>query len=218
MGPTSAFGVFNALQASTFNITSSRPCIGILSRLALVIFWTWVNLLPFAIDNQREAAAIKEDGVNKPWRPLPSGRVEPAQAKTIMLALYPIAFLVSTRVGGTRQCLALVALGYWYNDCKGGDKSCIVRNMINACGFVCYTSGAMEVALGSQLPLSLDILKWFLITGLVVFSTVQSQDMYDQAGDSLRGRRTVPLVLGDGPSRWTIAIPMVIWCWFVPWY
>lgn len=37
------------------------------------------------------------------------------------------------------------------------------------------------------------------------------QDMADQEGDRARGRGTMPLVLGDWPARWTIAVPVVFW-------
>lgn len=42
--------------------------------------------------------------------------------------------------------------------------------------------------------------------------------MYDQPGDSAAGRKTVPLVIGDGPARWTIAIAMAVWSWVGPVY
>lgn len=35
--------------------------------------------------------------------------------------------------------------------------------------------------------------------------------MYDQAGDGLRGRKTVPLEIGDHYARWSIAIAMAVW-------
>jgi len=35
--------------------------------------------------------------------------------------------------------------------------------------------------------------------------------MYDQTGDKLRGRRTDPIVMGGGPARWSIAMPIVYW-------
>ena len=109
-------------------------------------------------------------------------------------------------------------LDYWYNDCGGADSSCLIRNFINACGFISYSSGAMEVALGFSLPFKPALLSWFAILGAVVFSTVQTQDMYDQAGDSLRRRRTVPLVIGDSLSRWIIAYPVIFWSLVCPWY
>ena len=37
------------------------------------------------------------------------------------------------------------------------------------------------------------------------------QDLPDQEGDALRGRRTVPLDIGDGPARWSVAIPVFVW-------
>lgn len=56
----------------------------------------------------------------------------------------------------------------------------------------------------------------------VILTTVHTQDMYDQEGDAARGRQTLPLVIGDGPARWTIAFWMLVWgasCpafWHVP--
>ena len=186
----------------------------ILGRLPRIAFWCWINLLPFAIDNQRQSAAIKEDGENKPWRPIPSGRMSKTQAKWLMWSLYPAAIVASMMLGGLKQCLALICLGWWYNDLGGADHSCITRNFINACGFLCYASGATEVAsrtglLGS--PFKPIAWLWFAIIGAVVFTSVQSQDMYDQAGDGLRGRKTVPLVMGDNHARWSIGIAVSIW-------
>ena len=219
IGPKTAFGIFNSLHAPAFDLPG-LPYSTVLKRLPLVVFWTWINLLPFSIDNQRQPQAIKEDVMNKPWRPMPSQRMDPRRAKILMLGLYPIAILSSIHIGGLRQCLCLICLGIWYNDLGGADRNPVIRNLINSCGFLCYTSGAMEVAYGSWVPLSPGSLlfRWFTVIAAVVFTTVQTQDMYDQAGDSLRGRWTVPLVVGDWSSRITIAIPMAFWSWFGPWF
>lgn len=212
VGPKTVFGVMNALSAPVFGIGTAPDNIWSGRRALLVAFWTWINLLPFAIDNQRQPAAIAEDSLNKPWRPMPSKRFTPKQAKQIMFTLYPVAGLTSLYAGGLRQCIALMALGYWYNDRGGADSSWIVRNLINACGFVCYSSGAMEVALGYPLSWQPRLILWFFMIGAVIFSTVQTQDLYDQAGDKLRGRNTLPLVVGDAHARWMTVIPMGFWC------
>ena len=219
VGPKTVFGIFNSLHASAFDL----PCLRystVWQRLPLVLFWTWINLLPFSIGNQRQPEAIKEDGINKPWRPMPSQRMTTRQAKIWMLGLYPLAITSSVYFGGLRQCLCLICLGFWYNDLGGADHNPVIRNLINSCGFVCYTSGAMEVAYGSWIPLSpgSPLFRWFSVIATTVFTTVHTQDMYDQAGDSLRGRWTVPLAMGDGPSRITIAIPMAFWSFFGPWF
>ena len=98
-------------------------------KALLVAFWTWINLLPFAIDNQRQPAAIAEDSLNRPWRPMPSNRLTQKQARQIMFTIYPVAGLTSLYAGGLHQCIPLMVLGYWYNDCGGADISCVVRKL-----------------------------------------------------------------------------------------
>lgn len=200
--------------------TNSSPLIfDVAQRLPVTIFWAWINLLPFTIANQRQQDSIKEDSENKPWRPLPSKRLTPHEAKSTMMIFYLIATLSSLYVGGIWQCITLVALGYWYNDLKGADNSCIARNFINACGYLCFTSGTLQVASDASVALLRPVAyQWLLTIGLVIFTSIQSQDMYDQAGDSLRKRCTVPLVIGDSAARWTIAISVGIWSCFCPWF
>ena len=221
IGPSTAFGIIGALSGPALlaNASSSGSSLKILSRVPAAAFWSWINLLPFAIENQRLPAAIREDSINKPWRPLPSKRVLPEEAKTLMLALYLLALLFSLALGGVWQCLALMLLGYWYNDLKGADNSCITRNFINACGYISFTSGALEVTSNSHtsaMSVYSAEYSWFFTVGAVVFTTIQSQDLYDQAGDKLVQRWTVPLVIGDSAARWSIAVPVMFWSYFCP--
>lgn len=217
--PGFAFAIFTTRAAPVFDISPAPQTTEIVRRAAPAIFWLWINLLPFTIDNQRRPDSISEDRLNKPWRTMPSKRMTPSQARTLMFCLYPLALATSLRIGGTAQCLTLMALGFWYNDLHGADNSCVVRQLINACGFHEFTSGALDVLLGGRqqaLPISLKL--WLLVIAAIVFTTVQTQDMYDQLGDGLRGRRTIPLVAGDTLGRWSIAVPMSFWCIFCPWY
>jgi len=57
------------------------------------------------MDNQRQAESIEEDKFNKPWRPLPSGRMSAGQATKLMLVFYAIALAISAYMGGLSQCL-----------------------------------------------------------------------------------------------------------------
>lgn len=182
------------------------------------MLWTWINLLGFTIGNQRLPAAIQEDALNKPWRPLPSKRITEAEACIALRASYAISLLLSLSLGGFRQSLALLLLGYWHNDLGGADSSCVTRNLLNAFGLVSFASGAMEVALGFALPVKASLVSWFVIIGAVVFSTIQAQDMYDQEGDRLKGRRTLPLIIGDRLARWTIVGPVMLWSLICPLY
>lgn len=100
-----------------------------------------MNLLPFAIGNQKSSDAIEEDKINKPWRTPPSGRMTTQQAGRLMLITYLVALGLSSMTGGLKQSVvALVILGTWYNNFAGADSSCLPRNLINALGYTCFIS------------------------------------------------------------------------------
>ena len=218
VGPGFVFGVTNALAGAEYGLKTSEEGTNraALQRLPLILLYVWLNLLPFAISNQISSDAIKEDRINKPWRTLPSGRMTPEKAKRLMLIFYLFALGLSSVTGGLKQSVTLVFIGTWYNHFAGADSSYLVRNLINALGYVCFTSGAMEVALGFSLPVKTRLVEWFGVIAAVIFTTVHLQDMYDQLGDRIRGRRTVPLVIGDGPARWMTAITMIFWGYLCP--
>ena len=68
----------------------------------------------------------------------------------------------------------LIVLGYVYNDLHGADVSCLVRNLINAAGFISFASGAMQVAIGDGAAALQLLGRWFLVTACIVVSTVQT--------------------------------------------
>ena len=216
VGPSLVFGVTNALAGAEYGLESPEEIGAGFQRLPLILLYVWINLLPFNISNQTSSDAIKEDRINKPWRTLPSGRMSPQQAQHLMLAFYLFALGLSSMTGGLKQSVTLVFIGTWYNHFAGADSSCLVRNLINGLGYVCFTSGAMEVALGFPLPVETRLIQWFGVIVAVIFATVHLQDMYDQLGDRIRGRKTVPLVIGDGPTRWMTAIAMIFWGYLCP--
>lgn len=78
----------------------------------------------------------------------------------------------------TPQSLILIILEYWYNDLEGSERSCITRNLINASGFMVYSSGALAVALNGEVP-SAKLYQWQLLVCTVVARTGHSQDMAD---------------------------------------
>ncbi|KAI1461568.1 UbiA prenyltransferase family-domain-containing protein [Annulohypoxylon moriforme] len=226
MFPQSIFGAITAYAACMFGQPHvSHGTIGwLLVRYPLALFWTWSNLLPFNIFNQFSEEAIEEDRINKPWRPLPSGMISREQAASIMWKHYVAAIIISSNIGGLRQTLSLIFLGTWYNACGGADKSFIIRNLINAAGILSFATGAMEVALGNTLLMNEPSIQWMSILASVIFTTVQTQDLYDMEGDSIRNRKTMPLVIGDSWTRWYTALTISIFSvvcpayWSMRWY
>ena len=211
--PSTIFGILGIVAQLT-----GEPVVGIpaiLQRTPRVFLWTWLYMLPFNISNQRQPSAIKEDLLNKPWRPLPSERLTPKHAKVLMLCSYSTAVVFSLFFRGTRSCLALMLLGWWYNDLNGAE-SCWIRNFINAAGYLTFVYGAVEVAVGSQVHLTEKGHLWFLLIGGIIFSTVHIQDIPDLEGDAARGRETLPLVIGEMRARWSIAILVPIWSLLAP--
>lgn len=215
--PETAFGICSALSGPIITSNNSPNAISVLQRIPLVILWVWINVLIFDLANQRLPNSIIEDSINKAWRPIPSGRLTACQARRLLLAVLPIAILVTYYTGGMEETIVMNTLMYMYNDLGGADENFVVRNLINAAGFICYSAGAIRVACGhGECSLNEKAYQWLAIIGGIVFSTLQMQDMADQEGDRARNRGTLPLVLGDWTARWTIAVPVIFWSFACP--
>ncbi|OCL04254.1 hypothetical protein AOQ84DRAFT_256364, partial [Glonium stellatum] len=216
--PSTAFALFNGYaKFSSDSITSGMACFMLARRTPFVLIWAWVNCLAFNVNNQRRAWSIEEDRINKPWRPMPAHRLSEPGAKILGVTAYSTALLVGSVVGGgTIQSAFLLILGYLYNDLRGGDKNVFARNVLNGFGFTSFASGALDVAM--QFRTDLETLSWLLLIALVVSTTIHTQDLYDQAGDSAIGRRTLPLVIGDSISRWMATFFITIWSWMCPFF
>ena len=210
--PKVLFGVATLLSGRNLTI-NSRPTISTVIRcIPLIMLWTWINLLPLDISNQRSAESILEDKANKPWRPIAAGRLTAQEARVLMFGAYAVAIFVSLRLGCPLECVAIMLLGWVYNVMEGGNQSLLARNLINASGYMLFASGTAKVACAySGTKMRQDSLSWLFLLGGVIATTIQFQDLYDQEGDAMRGRRTIPLIAGDRMARLTIIIPVAIW-------
>jgi 4-hydroxybenzoate polyprenyltransferase len=176
--------------------------------LALAV--VWVNLLIFDISNQRSPVAVEEDKINKPHRPLPSGRVTCKGARRLLLVLLPVALAFGWVMGVWEESLLLAAATWLYNDLGGSDENWILRNLLIAIGYGLYSSAALRVMVGSAHQLTTMGVHWVLLITLVMFTTQHICDIKDAEGDRIRGRRSAPIVLGDGWVRWSVAVPVVV--------
>lgn len=218
MFPTAIWGLFNALSGPYLTTNSKPSAITILRRFPIALLWTWIVLLPFCINNQRTPDAILEDKINKAWRPMPCQRLTPLQAKRLMFTIWAGGCLLCYSMNAVVPWAMLFLLGFVYND-LGGSEHLFIRTLINGLGFQTFGWGASIVVSESRdYALNWNAALWFPVVGMVVFTTVQTQDMYDQEGDLERGRRTLPLVVGDGPARWTTALAVSTWSCFCPFF
>ncbi|KAK8018991.1 UbiA prenyltransferase [Apiospora marii] len=232
--PNTAFGVFGALSGSLLavppgsssdmsSITSTNDQRRLRLRLLLLrlpatIFFNWSNLLIFDLANQRLPDSVREDALNKPWRPVPRGLLTSTQMRQAMLLAIPLVLAANhfwLHVGV--ETTLLFVLTWLYNDLRGGDESWVLRNVIIAAAFGVYNLGSLKVAGGVGAGGSVETkmtplgMAWVVVISGVILATMQVQDLKDVAGDRSRGRLSAPLVLGDRLARWTIALPVLFW-------
>ena len=207
--PNTMFGCFGALSGSILTAQTAGSALDIFKRLPFVILFNWSNVFIFDLANQRHSESIKEDRINKPWRPLVTGRVSAEQTRRLMLVAIPVVFILNFTFGVWRETALLFVLTWVYNDLKGGDE--VIRDLIISIAFALYNHGSLKLAAGVRTSLNEKGLTWIGIISGVILTTMQVQDLKDQAGDKQRGRRTGPLFLGDKTSRILIAVFTLVW-------
>lgn len=216
--PTTLFAVFGAVAGATISTNTSPNLIAIFGRVPSILLLVWSNLLVFNIANQRLPDAILEDKLNKPSRPLPSGRISASQARRLLLIALPVVLALSFYLGPWQETLLLFSMNWMYNDLKGCDEDFVTRNLLIAIGHGLYNSAALRIACGVDSSITRLGIYWIILVSCIIFTTGHIADLKDQAGDKTRGRRSVPLVLGDGVARYAIALPVIVWSITCPFF
>ncbi|KAJ7463964.1 UbiA prenyltransferase family [Mycena latifolia] len=192
------------------------PPTALFYRFPRLILWVTFFVYFFTLSNQ--IVGVDEDRVNKPDRPIPSGKVTLAGAKRrviVVLGAFLVVSMVSPRLLPEWICWVLTT------------------------GFLCFTSAGnhwfgknnVGMTLGTWALLSAswrsispytprtqdDIVGIALWTGL----SIQLQDLRDLGGDLATGRKTMAVVYGDILARRIIAyfiLPAaiaVLWFWSI---
>ena len=100
-----------------------------------------------------------------------------------------------------------------YNDLGAADENFFIRHVNNALGFVAFAAGATNVMCG---PLHRTTYEWLAVIATVITFTIQFQDMEDQEGDRERGRKTLPIVIGDRLTRIINACVILVFSFVAP--
>ncbi|KAK4458718.1 hypothetical protein QBC42DRAFT_276159 [Cladorrhinum samala] len=128
-----------------------------------------------------------------------------------MLVVVPAIQLLNYLLGAWRQGVLIAQVAWLYNDLGGGDEP-FVREIFLAVVFGLFNNGSLAVAIGPGYSgLSRQGLAWAMILGGVILTTMQVQDLKDQAGDKLRGRKSICLHVGEEFSRISIAVFVCLW-------
>ncbi|KAL6710246.1 hypothetical protein ACN47E_009192 [Coniothyrium glycines] len=208
--PTTLFGIFGALSGPVLTDNSAPSVLSTVCRIPICLALIWLNLLVFNISNQRSPSAVEEDRINKPHRPIPSGRITSEAARDLCLILVPLVGLAG-RYAHVEYETLLLFVAYWmYNDLAGSDSHFLVRNALIAVGYGLYSAIALRVMIGTSASLNSVGRQWLIVVVLVMFATQHICDIKDAEGDRLRGRKSAPIVLGDEVCRWSVALPIMI--------
>ena len=85
-------------------------------RLASAFFWIWLNLLQFDLANQ--CLDPSEDAANKPWRPIPSGRITVSRARALRWAVVPPCIALSHYHGAALAGFVYFLVTFCSNELK----------------------------------------------------------------------------------------------------
>ncbi|KLO12994.1 hypothetical protein SCHPADRAFT_874683 [Schizopora paradoxa] len=188
---------------------ASAPLRNVL-HLPHVIFWTWVHVLQFDVSNQ--TLNPEEDEHNKRDRPLPAKRITHQNALILRWILVPTCWTLSAcySLETFYASIALVALTIIYDELGAHSGHWVIRNLVNALGFVSFEVGASLIAGNNRRSLDSIARISILCSAGIFFTTIQSQDFKDVEGDALIGRKTIPIVHPKFAAP-TLALALLIW-------
>ncbi|KAJ7441381.1 UbiA prenyltransferase family [Mycena galericulata] len=179
------------------------------AKLFYGIFWTWLHLLQVDVSNQYRTTA--EDTINRPWRPLPSGRISQESAAVMRWLLVPICVSSSIPFGAAGvvyASLGLTALLIAHDE-FGFDSHWLSKNIINSLGYMCFEFGATTIMnIHSQLD-SIAV-QSLVCSCLLILTTIHAQDFSDIDGDMALGRVTLP-IYAPTSSRIFTFVALQLW-------
>jgi geranylgeranylglycerol-phosphate geranylgeranyltransferase len=189
--------LFNVLSASLIVARGSLP-LGPAALLA-VSFLAGI----FFLNALNQIADLELDRINKPRRPLPSGRISLGEAKLVTIVLFAGGLCTSALIGRgnflAMLIFLLISVEYSY------PPIVFRRSWLGASFVGALLLGAMPViAMSLALHRSIDVPSALLFAGLI-WALTMTKDLEDAAGDKVFGHRTIPVLFGK-----TFALNLVV--------
>ncbi|HSL22106.1 MAG TPA: UbiA family prenyltransferase [Vicinamibacterales bacterium] len=158
---------------------------------------------------------LEIDRINKPKRPLPSGRVTLRGAWICTLVCYALALLLAWLVapGGRHECfwivLAAVVCTYIYSVPPLRTKQLGIWANVT----IAIPRGLLlKVAGWSTVKTVIGLEPWYIgsIFGLFLLGASTTKDFADMEGDRRGGCRTLPIMYGVSRAAWMISPSFVV--------
>ena len=214
-------------------VTLIAPALGFASAAATAIgaqpreTWSWglvaypvigsvmAAVLNIASNGLNQIFDLEIDRVNKPKRPLPSGRMSLHEAWAVTLASFALAFVLAWNVapGGRHECFWMVAAAAVITTLYSAPPFRTKRLGIWANVTIAVPRGVLlKVAGWSSVKSAMGFEPWFLgaIFGLFLLGATTTKDFADMDGDRLGGCRTLPIQFGVTKAAWMISPSFVL--------
>lgn len=155
------------------------------------------------------------DAVNKPKRPLPSGRMTFREAWVFTILAFGAAWLLAWLVapGGRHECFWLVIAASIITMLYSVPPFRTKRLGVWANLTVAIPRGALlKVAGWSAVKTVMGVEPWFIgaIFGLFLLGATTTKDFADMEGDARGGCRTLPIQFGVKRAAWMISPSFVV--------
>jgi 4-hydroxybenzoate polyprenyltransferase len=171
----------------------------LLTVLVKDVIYFWLCITTFCLSNQING--VEEDRLNKPERPLVVGLVTIEQAQTrwyIAMVLFSLFGLIT----GTLGWALTWQIGCILYEYFGGARHWYFKTFLGGIGVTSEVGAAWQLAQREIPPVTWT---WIMIVGLYLIVLLAVQDFRDMAGDRALGRKTMPLLFGEMPSRYIVA-------------
>lgn len=158
---------------------------------------------------------LEIDRVNKPDRPLPSGRLTLRTAWIFVTWAYATAIVLAWIVapGGRRECFWIVLVAAAMTVLYSVPPVRTKRHGVLANVTIAIPRGVLlKVAGWSAVKTVAGVEPWFIggVFGLFLLGATTTKDFADIEGDRLGGCRTLPIVFGVRRAAWLISPSFVL--------
>ncbi|KAG1735608.1 UbiA prenyltransferase family [Suillus paluster] len=172
--------------------------------LSRSLFWLWFHLFQINVSNQSYSAL--EDAVNKPWRPMPSGRISVEDSRTLLYGLLVFCFGLSS-IFGLNVLITSVVFSVMMvaHDDFNLSHHPTFKNLCNMGFYVTLGLGSSLVMSGKSSPDGTTIQALYCCA-IVIVLTIHAQDFADIEGDRKSGRRTLPIVAPEGSRIYMLCV------------
>lgn len=158
---------------------------------------------------------LEIDRVNKPQRPLPSGRMSIREAWGFTVVTYVVALVLAWMVspGGRHECFWVVVLAVIATFVYSCPPLRTKQRGIWANVTIAIPRGVLlKVAGWSCVKTIVGVEPWFIgaIFGLFLLGASTTKDFADMEGDARGGCRTLPILYGVRKAAWMISPSFVL--------